>query len=47
MLSENQIELLTIINESKDPEKAVEVAYKIIMDYIAQHPEAIVKGEKV
>ena len=47
MLSENQIELLTIINESKDPEKAVEVAYKIIMDYIAQHPEAIAKGGKV
>lgn len=47
MLSENQIELLTIISESPNPEEAVKIAYKIIMDYIAQHPEAIVKGEKV
>lgn len=39
MMSENLIELITIINESENPEEAVKIAYSIIMDYYEQHPE--------
>lgn len=47
MMSENLIELLTIINESENPAEAVKIAYSIIMDYCEQHPELKVKVQRV
>lgn len=39
-MSENERELIKIIRESKDPEKAVQIALNIIFKFISENKEA-------